>query len=685
MFNSKLISDKFHKDYCSYQNTRMAVYGTGNNAKAIMQDAHDFNIVCVIEKTPREKNFFGHSVVTIEEAIKLGIEAVVLAAESDIELIIYRRIKEICKKNDVKVYGLHLGDIEKIFEGKKLFGFNKETVDISIVKKEIEEHEVISFDIFDTLLCRRTLIPQDVFLIIQEKIKKLPNFQFRRFHSEIVNDKQNPNLDEIYNFMHLKYGMPEGIIQEYKEAELKTEEVVIESNHEVIDLFNYARKLNKTIYLISDMYLPSAVIEKWLNKFGINDYEAILVSNEYRATKNENLYEKFLDMCHCSSCLHIGDHQKLDGLNAIMYGLDAVVLHSRLEAFKDSKYRSVLQHVNTVNDRSIVGLFMNKICSDPFERDHRIADAKEFGYLFLGPLISAFMTWLIEEIQKNKFTKILFAARDGYLFLKLYQMAIEILGVEDMPEGIYLYTSRRACLRSYCRNNDGLNEILKQYGFSLDDVSRNFSESNNYTNLSEDEIFSKAADEYAGYERYINELKISGGENVGIVDLISGGTCQYYLEKMFLGEATGLYLCRGLSWVNCPSYIKAMTEEHPNDPAAYFSKIEQVTLLEAVMTSPEPSLAGFYRNGTPKFLKDKSTANNKEFVSNVQTGITKFFEEYMRYLYVPGCPLTVGVVKELLDYRNIADIDSAIFENIFLEDELLGVQFGKNGNHAKNT
>jgi hypothetical protein len=74
----------------------------------------------------------------------------------------------------------------------------------------------------------------------------------------------------------------------------------------------------------------------------------------------------------------------------------------------------------------------------------------------------------------------------------------------------------------------------------------------------------------------------------------------------------------------------------------------------------------------------------KNFVAEVQSGITDFFEEYLRYMYVEGCPVHVSILKELMEFRNVANISDSILSNIYLEDELLGVQFGRVKDNAAN-
>ena len=103
-----------------------------------------------------------------------------------------------------------------------------------------------------------------------------------------------------------------------------------------------------------------------------------------------------------------------------------------------------------------------------------------------------------------------------------------------------------------------------------------------------------------------------------------------------------------------------------------------------MITSPEPSLAGFTEMGEPLFLEDKSSDDDRKFVKEMQDGISDFFEEYIRYLYVEGCPVHISIVKELMSYRNVAEVDQSLLSHIYLEDELLGIQFGRKGDNAKN-
>ena len=680
MFNLNRISKKFRDDFEKFKTVPMGIYGTGNNARAILTDASDFNISCIIVQNTVGGAFCGKPVKLLEDAIAEGVSVIVLAAEADIEIIIYERIREDCLRNSIDVYGLHLGNMKHFFSDRCFLGLRQdENISKEAVIKQIDAHEIISFDIFDTLVMRKTLAPQDVFFIVQGEAKKkgilVENFPFIRIHAELTNPKHTPTIDEIYSYMCQEDNVDSTTCEELKRIELSVEKKVIVPRAEVCDLFEYARSKSKKIYLISDMYLGRETLSQILEKSGIVGYERLFVSCDYGTTKNDDLFNLFLNECRGCSYLHIGDNKKVDGLNSLMNGMDAVVIPGASVMLGSSCYKDILVAQSSINDRSMAGLFCERVFRNPFCGEYKVSNAYEFGYLFIAPLITAFMIWAIEEIKKLKFTKILFAARDGYLFKKLYDRYFQLTGSGDMPEGVYFYTSRRSCLRAYCRDREGLNEVLEQYSFTMEDISRNYSDTDEVNSLSEDEIYAKAKKEHKGYQAYIDSLHIQKEEKIAFVDLVSGGTCQYYLEEMFFGKMTGLYLCRGTSWVKRAPEIKSMIDEYPNDVGGYFSKIDQVKLLEAIMTSREPSLAGFESDGNKILLKDKMTEDYKVFVTEVQRGISDYFEIYIRDLYVKGVPINISVVRMLMDFRNITDVDGEILKNIHIEDELMGTYF----------
>lgn len=176
-------------------------------------------------------------------------------------------------------------------ENAELFGYIKKDLVRQNCKcvtyddwmKQIDGHEIISFDVFDTLLIRPFAKPSDLFLYIEniegdvgfcEARKKAEAFA-RRFYS----NQKDVNLNQIYDCITpVRY-------KSYKNIELQYEGELLKSNPAILDKYKYARAKNKKIIAVSDMYLPSDFIGQVLRKNGII-VDNVFVSNEIGEIKS---------------------------------------------------------------------------------------------------------------------------------------------------------------------------------------------------------------------------------------------------------------------------------------------------------------------------------------------------------------------------------------------------------------
>ena len=71
------------------------------------------------------------------------------------------------------------------------------------LKDIIDEYEAISFDVWDTLITRTVLQPEDVFSIVESKAIemgiKASSFRSHRHEAVFQVARPNPNIDEIYD------------------------------------------------------------------------------------------------------------------------------------------------------------------------------------------------------------------------------------------------------------------------------------------------------------------------------------------------------------------------------------------------------------------------------------------------------------------------------------------------------
>ena len=200
------------------------------------------------------------------------------------------------------------------------------------LEKEIKRgksFDLISFDIFDTLVQRDVFIPADIFTLAGEKVLKSEKeahlFKERRVKAEIEARKESYSgevvLKDIYRNLFVYYGINAGIL---KEQELKEEFDHCHPRAQWCLLLKNFHELGKKIVLISDMYLTSAEIKYILDNCGIRNYDGLFVSNEYGCDKvSGRLFLEAVRAMDMEGCrhLHYGDSIRADYLGAKKAGV----------------------------------------------------------------------------------------------------------------------------------------------------------------------------------------------------------------------------------------------------------------------------------------------------------------------------------------------------------------------------
>lgn len=682
MFDFDKKAQKFQKDFSGFTEIPMAIYGTGNNAKALLLHDLGFTFVGVIDKERQDGEFCGKPIITLEQAADWGAKIVVVAAELYAEKIVYDRIGGLCRTYGMQIVGMHAGDLEEVFGKTGLFGYGKDDfVDEKTLYKLIDEHDVISFDIFDTLMMRKTLIPQDVFNIVEGKARQeginAENFAMYRIRAEKNINDNCPNLDEIYEELSIIMHLTLMEADRLKALELQTERETIIARKSVLQALKYAGEEGKEVYLVSDMYLPTQFIRELLEQNDIRGYQEIFVSAEYRTAKYSGLYQIFKEKVKGNRYLHIGDNRDIDGLHALINGLDAAIIGNPYSQMEKSPYKDVIGQGYSINERNMVGLFAARLFNSPFQREIVIGNAYDYAYLFVAPILTTFILWLINQVRRREFDAILFPARDGYILKQLYELACEALHLKEYPVGIYFYTSRKACIKAACTNRQTIDEICEDYVFSIEDLYRNMYEGNVPTEKNEEKLYRLADKQRAGMLKYIEGLGLKRDGQYGFVELVSGGSCQYFLENMYFDSLQGLYFCQTTGCVRRMPQISALYKEHYLDQTQNISHIDQIVLFESIVTSFEPTLIGYEEDGTCEFASTELSDEHRKFLEEAHKGIKDFFADYVNTLYIPEETLHPSIARTLLSYRKgeNVEVEETVISHIQIEDELQGKKF----------
>lgn len=332
---------------------------------------------------------------------------------------------------------------------------NIANINISEIKKQISKKEIkyISFDIFDTLLMRPTIDPKDIFFIIAKKVNKQYNVDFvniRQNAEELMNDN-NASLDDIYKFIQNKYQIEKSIIDILKKEEIDCEKQLLFAREDGRKLYEYAVKCNKKIIATSDMYLSSKTLIDIMKNKGY-DISEVFVSNEYKARKsNGKLFDILLQKLRVkpSEILHIGDNYESDYKKPKDVGIQVAHLPSIMDIIKKHKIYSHILKNNINNDpmvKILLGFSLNYTYSDSDKQS--ISNFKIFPNLtilsstYLSPLLFYIVTFILQNKNiQQKYKKVFFASRDGYLPQKIYELLRPLYS--GLPSE-YLYAGRRA-------------------------------------------------------------------------------------------------------------------------------------------------------------------------------------------------------------------------------------------------
>ena len=264
-------------------------------------------------------------------------------------------------------------------------------------------NKLISFDIFDTALIRKCYKPFDIYKLVEEKVGN--DFYNKRIEAE----RRAYEEDKFYDIVTVYKYLPEFSMHD----EIETEMENCFANTDILKLYN-----SDNCIFISDMYLPSFVLIKMLEKIGYKDPK-VFVSCEMKAIKaTGELFKKVEEKTGKKIVRHYGDNYIADIEGAKKCGIEPVfnsAIHEKnlnLPIVKDSCLKKWLA---LVEDKKT-----------PFEK---LA-------LYHVPLVTEFTKWVLNNREEGQ--KIFFLSRDMYT---PYIIAKDYLRAKDV---YYLHASRRS-------------------------------------------------------------------------------------------------------------------------------------------------------------------------------------------------------------------------------------------------
>lgn len=549
--------------------------------------------------------------------------------------------------------------------------------------KKLLNYDVVSFDVFDTLILRNISEMKSVYTLVGERLDCLSFQRIRlraqgeaRRHMQETYGSNEMTLEDIYKIVERKTGIP---VQTGMDAEMGVEKDICFANTYMKWAFDILCSFGKKIIVVSDTYMSAEQIKELLEHCGYSGLEKVYVSSEYRCGKHSGeLYRAVLEeQGFPRKIIHVGDNPESDIIRARQKGIDAVQYTNVNTAGNRYRCDGMSQLIRSAY-RGIVNTTVHS-------GSNHFSVPYEFGYIYGGIYILGFVNWIHQCSQLRGIDKILFLARDGYVYKKVYDMIYDDIPCE------YVYWSRQAnmkCAAKYQKDqyilrnvyhkvNRGISirEILEEA--KIDFVKSDFEELGMDLNEKLTDKNSELVERIlcknwsAILEAYHEEKEISGkyfrdiignSRRIAIVEVGWVGTSQDGLKKLIENE-----WCKGCE-VYCFSASSASAESGDNIVQAMspcyssylFSYVhnssitgfhrdkngtKKTILFELFTQACHPSFKGFTidGNGQAAMEFDLAEVENYEILNEIMKGETDFcanyisaFKKFPILFHIPG-------------------------------------------------
>jgi len=581
-----------------------------------------------------------------------------------------------------------------------------------VLIEKLSSYEVISFDLFDTLLLRTVEKPSDAFFFVGEKLR-YPNFEQIRIEGERkardIKEKAVGNrevtLVEIWQVLEKEAGIDATI---GIRTELAVEKQVCFANPYFVTIFPELlelQKRGKRLIAVSDMYLSKEQMKELLVHVGIGDiFEKIFVSCDYGASKSEgNLYEIVKkEIGSGIRYIHVGDNRYADVKRAKKHGIKPYYYKNVNEV--GAKYRP--RDMSTLTGSIYSGL-VNAYLHNGIARFDK---AYELGFVYGGLFAFGYCRWIHDYFLRENVDKILFLARDGDILSKVYHRLFSEetkdesweyvpwsrLAGTKMCAGYYKYDYFERFLHQKVNQNYSLGQIFTAMDLLhlLSDFSQAEGSLQGSTRLTDGNVDrvklflqENWATVLAEYEpeiqaggAYYREV-LAGCKKVMVVDVgwVGSGAVQLdYLVNQVWGldcEIIGVLGGTNARRSDYPNISEALlyqgkiesflfSQNHNRDIWEYHNPGKGHNLImELLLTSPKQSFRSFLEDSGSE---EAGEMKDVQIATRIQQGILDFVEYYLervedgkarmiggRDVYAPIATLGehVGIVEKVVEGR----------------------------------
>ena len=450
----------------------------------------------------------------------------------------------------------------------------------------------VSFDVFDTLLAR-CIEPPDAVLerLAQLVADKLPAYSSaqvlaarREAEHALRQEMLAQGLDHechhdtlVQAWVARLAGQRDVLLEAFIHTqERRLETLALAAKPGAVALLGWLRQQQVRVIAVSDMYLGRDHVYALLDACGLGALiDQVYVSSEFGLGKySGRLHSQVLALegLQPAQVVHVGDNLVSDMRAPLRLGIEAVFLDEKAQRLR--RRRQAL----SARMARLGGVWSGRhffeavaVRQNMLQRAGQAGEAffHHYGRDVLGPAFATFTLALTEKIAQQRPDKIFFLARDGYLFMRLYERwcALQPAPQQPWPQPVYVYASRRvvamasiadglrheqAIVALYNPKQQGLLSVLKTFGLAAADFEA-LARAHGFTDMAapladwnDARLKAFLADEQvqarirpvgqaarAHLQAYFEQQGFFACERAALVDIGWNGTIQKFLHESF--------------------------------------------------------------------------------------------------------------------------------------------------------
>lgn len=566
-----------------------------------------------------------------------------------------------------------------------------ERVGIEAICSRLSVYDIISFDMFDTLILRNVEKPADIFTIMAHEVgfndyNKIRKRAEQKARAEKLSHEGTREivLEDVYDILKREYNVSTKWM--YREIELEEEFCV--ANPYMKAVYDKLVSQGKTIYIITDMYLPRNVIERILRDNGYDSYSELFLSNELKLRKGDGTLQRHVaEKYVCGrKIIHIGDNYEADIKQSEKFGFDTMFYPS---------VRSYAEKYREDNLDNLAGSFYRAVVNNNLHNGLWNQSVYfEHGFKVGGALVYGYCDFIDKKAADKKSDLLLFCARDCDVIHNVYAryynkvtnkyIAISRLAILNVTSERYLYDYVDRFVVRIANNSNGKmtygdvlrkaeldyiipymdDMILSEYEMPRKETIEVFKD---FIMSQQIRIVEHNKEQQLAAIKYFRDI-IGDKKNILIVDIGWSGSCisilKYFIEMHFSDvTVNGVLMCANdtemlkssMQSQYIASYVMSPTDncDLANKQAARSNYNNM--LLEYLFTSEVDSLKAYNKdnNGNVSFEYVDSKRGNIEQVSQMHAGIL-YFADIFNKLY--------GKYKDYIDIN--AYVAAAAYFNL---------------------